>query len=169
MSKVEYVQVFFYYRGKKKGPILQATTPGEESLLHSPLGMEVKESREAKLQYLVGFKDVLDSASYFSLEQSHRHHQRTKPLCSLPFTGSGPPRQGPTDNTQTSTTQKGENSKKQIQTPEKILINPSSKAILTPNIVENWSGTTSHWFFATEINIPEFLFKKKDYKGVIDY
>lgn len=41
--------------------------------------------------------------------------------------------------------------------------------ILTLNIVENWPGTTSHCFFATEINIPEFLFKKKDSKGVIDY
>lgn len=112
---------FFYYR-EKKGPVLQATTPGEESLLHSPLGMEeVKEGGEAKPQYLVGFKDVLDSAPHFSLEQSHGHHQHTKPLCSLPFTRSGSSRQGPTDNTQTST-QKGEKSKKKIQTPEKILV-----------------------------------------------
>lgn len=57
---------------KKSGLILQATA-GEESLFHSPLGMEeAKEGGETKRQPLVGFR-ALDSTPHFSFEQPHRY------------------------------------------------------------------------------------------------
>lgn len=103
MSKYEHVQIFFtmkkiwpdlsgsyYWRGKLAS-LGEWDSSGNRGL---------KEGKETKPQYLVGFKEVLDSAPYAYLNSPTGITSKQK-LCSLLFSRLGPSRQLPTESKQT--------------------------------------------------------------------
>lgn len=176
---------------KINGLILQSVTTGRGELASRHSGnWGLKEEGETNSQYLVGFKEALDSAPVPYLNSLTGITSKQK-ACSFLFARPEPSRQWPTESKQKTHCTERRKGKKEYRHLRKHLLHvldkshltgvfafpsnaewvqdsptftsassPSTEPILMPHIVENSPGTTFHLFFATDKYSPVFVQKQ---------
>lgn len=129
-SRCEYVQVFF--TTKKNGLILQSVATGRGELAWRPSGnWGLKEEGETNPQYLVGFKEALDSAAYTYLNSLSGITGKQK-VSSFLFARPGSSTQWPTESKQkTHYTERRKAKKKRYRHLRKHLLHALDKSHIT--------------------------------------